>query len=218
MDDCIVLAAGASSRMGSWKLLLPWKGLTVVETVVEEAVAAGCRVILVAGHRSEDLAELFAGHERVTVVVHEGWRKGQFTSLRRGLTEVRTNGFFVTLADLPGVTRDLFRDLAAQRGQSAGSSLPRAFRPGSPSRPGHPVLFDAEALPVIAGLDPSLSMREVFPHLALTFCALGPEGAYLDVDVPQDYAPGALDLSRTQCPPRLAAEAMAAAARLTSAP
>lgn len=215
MDDCIVLAAGASSRMGSWKLLLPWQGLTVVETVVEAAAKAGSRVILVAGHRSDDLVELFAGDERVTVVVHEGWRKGQFTSLRRGLAEVRTTGFFVTLADMPGVTRELFVELAAHRGRAAASPRARAFRPGSPSRPGHPVLFDAEALPVIQSLDPSLSMREVFPHLDLTYCAVGAEGAYLDVDVPQDYTPGTLDLSRTRCPPRLAAEAVAAAARLT---
>jgi len=186
--DCIILAAGASSRMGTWKLLLPWKGRTIVETVTEEALALGGRVILVAGYRADELRRLFAGRERILVVTHEGWRKGQFTSLQQGVAEVRTDAFFVSLADMPGVNRQLFAGLEALRSATnPKSGRPRAFRPGTPDRPGHPVLFDAEAVSVIVGLDPASTMRNVFPLLDLTWLPTADQGAFEDLDLPEDY-------------------------------
>ena len=200
--------------MGAWKLLLPWQGLTVVETVVEEALAFGGRVIVVAGYRSADLEELFQGAEGIKVVTHDGWQKGQFTTLQRGLAELRSDAFFVTLADMPGVTRRAFAELAEARAALPAGTAPRAVRPGSPQSPGHPVLFDAAAREVILGLDPGQSMRDVFPRLALTYVPAD-ERAFRDVDAPSDYAGGVLDPDRTRCPPRLFAEATRAARRLS---
>jgi len=215
MFETIVLAAGGSTRMGAWKLLLPWQGLTVVETVVEEARAFCDRVIVVAGYRSTDLEELLGGLDGVEVVTHPGWRKGQFTSLQRGLVEVRSEAFFVTLADMPGVRRTLFADLAAARDRDERGRVPRAVRSGSPQHPGHPVLFDAAARDLILAMDPGVSMQGVFPQLALTYVVADPS-AWGDVDTPSDYTPGILDPDRTRCPPRLFAEATNAARRLAS--
>ena len=55
MLSAIVLAAGLSKRMGSAnKLLLMYKNKTVIETVVENILAAGIKeVIVVTGHQSE---------------------------------------------------------------------------------------------------------------------------------------------------------------------
>lgn len=214
MHDCIVLAAGASSRMGVWKLLLPWKGLTVIETVVDEALAAAARVIVVAGYRADDLVELFSGMDRVLVVVHEGWRKGQVTSLQHGLAEVTTDGFFVTLGDIPGVTSGLYAQLAARRQALPLSPRPRAFRPGTPAHPGHPVLLDAGAQGLIAGLDPGLSLRHVFPELQHEYLQLSPAQIPGDLDHPRDYSPGSWDLGESRGSPRLVAEARQAAERL----
>ena len=188
MFDCIMLAAGASSRMGTWKLLLPWKDRTVVEAAVDQGLSSDRRVILVAGYRSDELAKHFAGRENVLVVAHDGWRKGQFTSLQRGILEVKTDAFFVALADMPGVNRELYAGLEALRNSAKPKSdRPRAFRPGSPDRPGHPVLFDTEAIPLILGLDPASSMRNVFPLLELTWMPTPDQGAFDDLDAPQDY-------------------------------
>ena len=215
MHDCIVLAAGASSRMGVWKLLLPWKGLTVIETVVEEALAVADRVIVVGGYRSDDLVELFSPVDRVQVVVHEGWRKGQLTTLQRGLDEVRTDGFFVTLGDMPGVTREVFGALAGRRTLlSPEPTHPRAYRPGRPEHPGHPVLLDGGARAIIAGLDPGLSLRHAFPRLQHEYLNLSGLETSGDLDVPSDYPNGHLDPSRTRCSGRLATEALQSAERV----
>ena len=58
--ECIVLAAGASARMGQWKLFLPFQGRTVIECVVRAALTVCSRVILVTGFRSAEAAAFFS--------------------------------------------------------------------------------------------------------------------------------------------------------------
>ena len=202
--DCIVPAAGASSRMGAWKLLLPWRGVTVIEAVVAEVLSCCSRAIVVAGHRAEELEALFRGAERVLVVRNPDWEKGMFTSLKRGAEEVRTEAFFVALADMPLIARGTFLALdalrrapVAQPGAQPGgappgagpSAGPRAFRPVSLGRPGHPVLFESSALPIIAETGGSLSMKEVLARLDLVpWTADAGEGVFQDFDIPADYA------------------------------
>jgi molybdenum cofactor cytidylyltransferase len=87
----IVLAAGASSRMGNHKLLQRAGGKTILAWVLEAALASELeRVILVLGHEAEKvLAALGAlgSHQRLTTVVNDGYKKGMSSSLQAGLKE-----------------------------------------------------------------------------------------------------------------------------------
>ena len=50
----VILAAGASSRMGRPKQLLPFGGKPLLQHVIDEALASSLdEVILVLGHRAE---------------------------------------------------------------------------------------------------------------------------------------------------------------------
>ena len=52
----IVLAAGRSSRMGRTKQQLPFRGKTILECVVDSALASSLqRVIVVLGHQADEL-------------------------------------------------------------------------------------------------------------------------------------------------------------------
>ncbi len=53
----ILLAAGESTRMGRLKALLPWRGTTLVQSQLA-AMAGLSPLIVVLGHRSDDLARL----------------------------------------------------------------------------------------------------------------------------------------------------------------
>ncbi len=35
--DCIITAAGLSSRMGQWKMMLPWEQGTILDTSIKNA-------------------------------------------------------------------------------------------------------------------------------------------------------------------------------------
>ncbi len=52
----IILAAGSSTRMKKQKLLLPFKGKTIIETVIENAVSTvGKNVMVVLGSNREEI-------------------------------------------------------------------------------------------------------------------------------------------------------------------
>ena len=62
MTAAIILAAGLSSRMGRFKLTLPWGDRTVIGQVVATLAAAGVDgIIVVTGHRSDEVVATLAG-------------------------------------------------------------------------------------------------------------------------------------------------------------
>lgn len=130
----LLLAAGAGSRMGMPKALVPgW---------LPGAVAAlrdgGCvRVVVVLGARAEQ-ARALVPHE-AAVVVAEDWAAGMSHTLRAGLVALEVGdapAALVHLVDLPDVTADVVRRVL---GVGVGPEvLARATYDG---RPGHPVLL-----------------------------------------------------------------------------
>ena len=193
--DCIICAAGSSSRMGEWKPLLPWGQSTLVETSVDAALAAGCRVILVTGYRAEMLEELFRDTPNLVTVHNASWKAGMVSSIRCGAALVTSDCFFIAHADMPLVPPRMYgKLLAAARSAlpaSAGAqgvSTPRVLRPRFEGAPGHPVLFDRSALPIIASLPDGESMKEFLGQCELHFLDTDERGVTLDLDNPEIYA------------------------------
>jgi len=99
----LVLAAGASERMGRPKALLHVRGAPAVETVVATLRCGGCApVVVVTGRHA---AEIRAGADLsgCSVVEHAGWAAGRTSSLRAGLAAVPADadGVVLALVDMP---------------------------------------------------------------------------------------------------------------------
>jgi molybdenum cofactor cytidylyltransferase len=179
--DCIVPAAGASERMGRWKLFLPFRGSTIVEAVVRTALAACARVILVTGFRAEELERLFAYEPDVVAVRNPAWEKGMFSSIQRGLPLVDTDRFFVALADMPLIGAEVYHALL--RSPPADAVFP-VFK----GERGHPVLFRTLLRGAILREDPETgSMREVARRVTAHEMPWKDDSILHDVDTPEDY-------------------------------
>ena len=84
--SAILLAAGESTRMGRLKALLPWQGVTLVEYQVQSIQQVGVSdVIVVVGHRGDEVAAKVEGWPGVTVVVNPDYQQGKTTSVKAGL-------------------------------------------------------------------------------------------------------------------------------------
>ncbi len=178
--DCLLLAAGASSRMGRWKPVLPWRGATVVEASAAAALAACSRVLLVVGHRGDELVRLFAGRERVEAVPNPRYIAGLFSSIRAGIERVRSERFFVALADMPLVSPDLYLRLL-------GEPQADAVRPVYRGTRGHPVLLSARVIPLIRDESEDSTLRNVLARVECRDVPVDDPGAVLDLDLPDDY-------------------------------
>lgn len=161
----VVLAAGASTRMGRPKALLRWRGRPFVWHVVEQARAAGAgRVIVVKG-------AVVLPREAVggaTVVRNEAWAEGPLGSLQvglRALQEARAEGpVLVLTVDRPHLRAQTLRALA-----EAVAAEPEAiWQPRLGERRGHPIVYPADVVPLLLELRPPRTPRTLLaqPEIA----------------------------------------------------
>ncbi len=139
--------------MGAWKPTLPFGGSTIIATVVDTVLEACSRVILVTGYRGSELAALFRGEKRVTIVENSAWEQGMFSSIRCGAAHVATERFFIALGDMPWIRPQVYMSLLAR--QEADAVFP-TFN----GRRGHPVLFSKRIVPAVLDADPGSGRME----------------------------------------------------------
>lgn len=157
----VVLAAGASRRMGRPKALLPVKGRTCLERVLSAFREAGQGpVILVLGACAGAVRAAVPPGSGVIEVVNRDWERGQTGSLKAGLQALPQGApaVFVMPVDhpllAPGDVRILARRFA---GAPAGRSL---FVPTWQGRRGHPLLLDAGHVPALLELGDGDPLRD----------------------------------------------------------
>jgi len=114
----VVLAAGASARLGFPKQLIVYEGQPLVRRIALAAVEAGADpVVVVLGANTDMIAPALEGLAPVRVVVNQEWNSGLASSLAVGIASVfADNGceaVLVTLADQPLVDAAALRRLIA---------------------------------------------------------------------------------------------------------
>jgi molybdenum cofactor cytidylyltransferase len=168
--------------MGRWKPVLPFGESTIVQTVVAVALQACPRVVLVTGYRGAELASLFEGDPRVLPVAHEAWQEGMFSSIRLGVSRVRTRRFFVTLADMPWITAAVYAAMLRREETDVVFPVRGGMR-------GHPVLFNERVKDAIAAADPeSGSMRAVVESFHVSEVQWPDDSVLRDIDTAADLS------------------------------
>jgi molybdenum cofactor cytidylyltransferase len=196
----LVLAAGASRRMGSQKLLLPVDGEALVRRATRQVLAAGLdEVVVVLGREADAVGAALAGLP-VRTVVNPRFAEGQATSLRVGLAAVgpAAEAVVVALGDQPLEDPGIIGRLVEVFRAGAAIAMPR-YRDGR----GHPVLFAARVFPELAEVEGDQGGRGVVardPARVREVPADGPVPP--DVDTWADYQALAARLKKPEAPGR----------------
>lgn len=178
--DCVLLAAGLSSRSTDWKMLLPWGGTTMVEASAAAALPVCARVIVVAGYRAGEILTLFRDRERVEVAVNAHFQDGMLSSLQCGAAAVRTPRFFLALADMPLVQPDTYRRLMEV-------PLVDAVIPKHHGKKGHPLLLSGAVARAAAAASQGQTLRDVLAGFATLLLPVEDPHVLHDVDTDRDY-------------------------------
>ena len=195
MISGIVLAAGASSRMGQPKAVLPLNatGDTVVARVVRTLLAGGVPdLVVVAGAHIDAVRRAMpafaAASARARVIEHPQWQRGQLSSLIAGLDAIDgplLEAALVTLVDVPLVAP---ATVAAVISAWRASRAP-IVRPASGERHGHPVIFDRSVFDELRSANPDIGAKAVFAmhEDRIVNVEVNDPGAFVDIDTPADY-------------------------------
>jgi molybdenum cofactor cytidylyltransferase len=183
----VVLAAGASSRMGRQKLLLPLAGgEPLVRRTVARVAAAGLDdVVVVLGSDAEAVGAALAGLG-VRTVVNPRHAEGQSTSLRAGLAALApgTAAAVVALGDQPSPDPAVIRRLVEAWERTGRPVVVPRYRDGR----GHPVLFAAALFSELRAVAGDVGGREVVARDPARVAEVPVDApAPRDVDTPDDY-------------------------------
>ncbi len=146
MLTVIVLAAGMSRRMGpANKLLLPFRGRTILETTVDQILASGAEEILVVlGHESEQILP-FLENFPVKTTFNPDFAVGMTTSIQAGVmaASADSDGFMICLSDMPLIEAATYRSLISVFFEKKKTNDAVIVQPVFESIPGNPVIFSA---------------------------------------------------------------------------
>ena len=182
----VLLAAGSSSRMGTQKQLLPFRGKPLVRHCAEVALAAFQPLIVVVGASAPEVEAALAGLP-VQIVYNERWEHGMGTSIQAGVrraAELGLEGVVLSLADQPLVTAEYLSGLVEKQ-ETSGEPIVASRYAGTV---GVPVLFSRQYFPHLLGLQPTHGCKEIImSHEKCTILVDCP-AAEFDIDTPHDYA------------------------------
>jgi molybdenum cofactor cytidylyltransferase len=181
----VILAAGASSRLGRPKQLLPYLGKTLVEHAARTAIASGAaEVIVVVGAESDAVREKLQGLP-VRIVRNVDWAEGMGGSIRCGVAALQ-DGLecaVVALCDQPRITPDLLRELALRQIET-GSRIVASSYDGVV---GAPCAFGRELFADLMALQGDAGARDLIRNSAAPVETVAFSGGNVDVDTPDDY-------------------------------
>jgi molybdenum cofactor cytidylyltransferase len=181
----VILAAGASTRLGRPKQLVPYHGTPLLAHAARTVIAAGLGpVVVVLGSESTTIAPTLKGLD-VAIVTNDAWRDGIGRSVAVGVSAAARDpacgAIILMTCDQPGVTADHLRRLAETWRESGAPAVGSAYG----GTTGVPALFDRTMFDALTGLTPAEGAKGLLggaPAVACPVCEV-------DVDTPEDLPP-----------------------------
>jgi molybdenum cofactor cytidylyltransferase len=171
----VVLAGGASRRLGTPKQLIRLGGEALVERTVRICREAGCDPVVVVLGAAADQVRSACSLEDAMLVMNQRWQEGMASSIAEGVSALDdgVDGCVITTCDMPAVLADHLRRLTDSGGMRASAYA---------GRHGVPAYFPRDRFPQLMSLSGDTGARDL-----LKSCPAIPlEGDELDIDTPQD--------------------------------
>jgi molybdenum cofactor cytidylyltransferase len=184
----IILAAGASTRMGEPKQLLPYQGRSLLSHTIESAITSVCHpLILVLGANAENIRSQIS-EPTIKIVENSDWYLGMSSSIRCGIVSLLNNSqtidaVVITVCDQPFLSAEIINDLVAAYNSTRKPIIACQYA----DTLGVPVLFNHIFFSELASLSEDVGAKKIIKtHHQDVFSIPFPLGI-IDIDTPQDY-------------------------------
>lgn len=181
----IVLAAGASRRLGQPKQLVQLRGRPALHGVIGNALAVGCPVSVVVGANAKDISPLVA-RTSASLVVNRGWEEGIAASIRAGLAALppACEAVMIVLGDQVAVTADDLKRLHSEWNGDASRIAAAVYA----QQVGVPAIFPRCYFPELSELRGDQGARLILQRNADRLVRVPMPRAATDLDTPEDLA------------------------------
>jgi molybdenum cofactor cytidylyltransferase len=187
MISGILLAAGKSERMGSFKQLLAINGKSFVECCVDNLAAAGLdEIVVVTGHNEAAVRGVLEGRN-VRFAHNPEYERGMASSIICGFRGIspRSDAVVIALVDQPLVQPATIHQLIL----AYEAERPAIIVPTHQGKNGHPIVISITLAEAVLAMDIDVGLREVLrihqhqiKHVEVESPAI-----LIDFDYPEDY-------------------------------
>ena len=190
--SAIILAAGYSSRMGSFKPLMKIGGKTPLQRCIELFKNCGINeIIVVTGHLNDciekELNDIRSGLNDIRIIFNNEYSKGMFTSIKAGVESLAkgTDAFFILPVDIPSVQVSTINKMIQNYEKIKDGILYPIFG----EEKGHPTLVSYSFAGEILNNNPEGGLRDLFNQHKKQwhYEQVTDRGILLDMDTKEDF-------------------------------
>ena len=187
MTAIVILAAGPSSRFGSPKQNLNYKGETLLQLAIKNALAVSETVLVVLGANRE-LIEFSIKDKPVDILYNSDWAEGMASSISLAANKLQTDYLQITsalfmLCDQPYADKAILQQLIDAASNSEKGIIASAYN----NTLGAPVLFKSTYFPYLLALKGKEGAKKlIMQHADDVLPVPFPLGS-VDIDTIEDY-------------------------------
>ncbi len=182
----LILAAGAASRMGEVKQLLPYKGTTLLEWSIKQAKKSLVKnVFCVLGAHKEIIEKQLVTHT-VDIIYNPNYKDGLSTSIVCGIKTIQEKGFdkaLIMLADQPSITPTYLNELILNAKNNPTQIIASRYQ----NTIGVPAIFPKKYFCNLLTLKGDKGAKELLQKEHKNIVAVNSFLNLVDVDTPNDY-------------------------------
>jgi len=197
----LILAAGYSSRMGSFKPLLPIGDKTAIQRIIETLKEAKIENIIVVTGYNHQLLVSALNRENIKSIYNKDFDKGMFTSIKTGIKyamseflrpdnnvidkEFENAGFLLFPVDCPLVPSNIITLILEKHKENKDSFIVPCYQ----GKKGHPLFIPAFYTDEILFYDGEGGLKAITDHHEDKMIRLNvnSETVVLDMDTPESY-------------------------------
>lgn len=182
----LILAAGASSRMGSPKQLLKWGDSTLLNHSINQAInskAMGVFVVLGANH---EIISKSIENTSVSLLENDDWKQGMGNTIAYGITHIQGldyDGVLLMLADQPQVDTSFLNQLIDTFQSNSKNIIATAYSNGN----GVPALFDKLYFKELCAFEGNKGAKSLIQDSLNKVLSISPKAPFLDIDTKEEY-------------------------------
>jgi molybdenum cofactor cytidylyltransferase len=192
----LIVAAGLSGRMKSFKPLADYKGKPFIINIIIKLEVICDQIFIVTGHKGNDLKSVVINDrtksnqtallKKIKFVYNELYEKGMFTSLQKGISEAKNCDWILYhFIDQPGLPNDFYVKFINQI-----DSKHSWIQPSYKNKNGHPILIGEKLFELIINSSADSSLREINknPVVKRKFWECDYKEIFQDIDTEEDYS------------------------------
>ena len=194
----ILLAAGESSRLGTPKQLLLYKGQTLLQHILNSAIASNAHPVIVVLGAHAAIIEKKIDSNTATVIVNDTWQEGMASSIRVGIKNLlqvnpSVEGAVLVVCDQPYISSSLLNDLMEAQQKTGKPIITCSYA----NTFGPPTLFHKSIFPELLQLKGDVGARNILRNHADKVEAIWFPQGNEDIDTKADYEKLSKDIRET---------------------